>query len=66
MIAIKFLEAYPEAKLVLEDTPEVIGTLNEFPPQIEKLSHDFFKEQPIKGARAYYFHRVVNSRTFPL
>lgn len=40
-------------RLVLQDRPEVIenATVHE---SIEKMSHDFFTPQPVKGAAAYY------------
>lgn len=49
------------AKLILQDTEQVLGMAGELPSRVEKMEHDFFKEQPVKGARAYYFHRVVST-----
>ncbi|OQE46935.1 hypothetical protein PENCOP_c001G00407 [Penicillium coprophilum] len=51
-------------RLVLQDLPEVIaqaktGQLH----SIETMEHDFFTEQPIKGARAYYMHSVLHDWT---
>ncbi|KAL4997402.1 S-adenosyl-L-methionine-dependent methyltransferase [Aspergillus recurvatus] len=51
-------------RLILQDLPEVIeqakwqnqATRN----AIEPMSHDFFTEQPVKGARAYYMHSVLH------
>lgn len=57
-----FHDSHPQptgARLVLQDLDPVLKTTGQLPPRIEKTSHDFFQEQPIKAARAYYFHRVV-------
>lgn len=58
---IEFHERHPEragARLILQDTESVLKTAD-VPADIEIMPYDFFKEQPVKGARAYYFHRVV-------
>lgn len=60
---IAFHNAHPEragARLILQDTEQVLSSAS-VPSSIEKMPHDFFQEQPVKGARAYYFHRVVRS-----
>lgn len=60
---IAFHEAHPEragARIILQDTEQVLGSAS-VPSSIEKMPHDFFREQPVKGARAYYFHRVVRA-----
>ncbi|POS68819.1 O-methyltransferase [Diaporthe helianthi] len=48
----KFLAKHPgtASRLVLEDLPEVI----------ERVKHNFFHPQPIKGARAYYLKTVLH------
>ncbi|KXL43474.1 hypothetical protein M433DRAFT_78687 [Acidomyces richmondensis BFW] len=47
-------------KLVLQDRPEIIQIAEkELGPEILKMSHDFTTEQPIKGARAYYLHSII-------
>ncbi|KAI7778925.1 hypothetical protein LA080_001531 [Diaporthe eres] len=59
------LGAFPhlKGKLVLQDLPQ---TLEHLPPGvvvpdgIEKLPHDFFTEQPIKGARFYYLRQIIH------
>lgn len=45
-------------KLVLQDRPEItdiarVGT------GVETIAHDFLTEQPVKGARAYYLHSII-------
>ncbi|KAL4802514.1 S-adenosyl-L-methionine-dependent methyltransferase [Aspergillus unguis] len=51
-------------RLVLQELPEVIGQAkwqNEATGKtIEPMGHNFFEEQPIKGARAYYMHSVLH------
>ncbi|KAL5343275.1 S-adenosyl-L-methionine-dependent methyltransferase [Aspergillus crustosus] len=47
-------------RLVLQDLPEVVSSVKDLHPSIEVTSHDFFTEQPIKGARAYYMHSVLH------
>lgn len=41
--------AQPKAKLVLQDLPNVLLGADNLPEQIEKMPHDFFKPQPVKG-----------------
>lgn len=38
----------------------MIADIQDLDPTIERLSHDFHDEQPIKGARAYYMHSVMH------
>ncbi|KAK8053052.1 hypothetical protein PG996_012353 [Apiospora saccharicola] len=45
-------------KLILQDRPEIVE-IAEPVAGIEKMSHDFLTEQPIKGARAYYLHSII-------
>ncbi|CAG7953768.1 unnamed protein product [Penicillium nalgiovense] len=47
-------------RLVLQDLPEVVDSVKDLHPSIEVTSHDFFTEQPVKGARAYYMHSVLH------
>ncbi|KAH9886349.1 S-adenosyl-L-methionine-dependent methyltransferase [Xylariomycetidae sp. FL2044] len=49
----------PAGSLVLEDLPEVIERA-EVDKKVTTLAHDFFKPQPVKGARAYYMHAVLH------
>ncbi|KAJ5178356.1 uncharacterized protein N7500_001055 [Penicillium coprophilum] len=60
----EFRRKWPDApgRLVLQDTPELTAQSKkkQLHPSIEPMVHDFFTEQPIKGARAYYFHTVIH------
>lgn len=58
------LTKFPDVtgRFVLQDLPKAIEQarshlLNE---RIEPMVHDFFTEQPIKNARAYYMHSVLH------
>jgi hypothetical protein len=58
----KFLDKHPEVPkggLVLQDLPQVLDGLD-LNQAVTICPHDFFKPQPVKGARAYYFHIVLH------
>ncbi|CAI7623543.1 unnamed protein product [Penicillium viridicatum] len=52
-------------RLVLQDLPDVIAQAKagQLHPSVKAMEHDFFTEQPIKGARAYYMHSVLHDWT---
>lgn len=59
------LGAFPQlkGKLVLQDLPQALAHLPPgmaIPEGIEAVGHDFFQEQPIKGARFYYLRQVLH------
>jgi len=45
-------------KLVLQDRPEIIE-IAKVGPGAEGMAHDFMTEQPVKGARAYFLHSII-------
>ncbi|KAF4972242.1 hypothetical protein FSARC_1139 [Fusarium sarcochroum] len=47
-------------RLILQDLPVVIDQITKLDDKIERMKHDFYTEQPIKGARAYYMHSVLH------
>jgi len=47
-------------RLVLQDLPAVLGQIASLDGRIERMGYDFFTEQPVKGARAYYMHSVLH------
>ncbi|KAL4899338.1 hypothetical protein BDW74DRAFT_171611 [Aspergillus multicolor] len=57
-----FRQKWPDVpgRLVLQDLPQVVSGVKGLHPSIEVTGHDFFTEQPIKGARAYYMHSVLH------
>ncbi|KAJ5597707.1 hypothetical protein N7537_007791 [Penicillium hordei] len=56
-----FRERFPDlpGRLVLQDLAHVCGT-SDIPGGIETQIHNFFDEQPIKGAKAYYLRTVLH------
>ncbi|KAK3328779.1 O-methyltransferase-domain-containing protein [Apodospora peruviana] len=51
----------PAGCLVLQDLPEIIAKAKEtVDSRITAMAHDFFTEQPVKGARAYFMHAVLH------
>ena len=50
-------------KFILQDRPDVISTIPSDSQIIFKsMFHDFFTQQPVKHARAYYLHSVLHNR----
>ncbi|EAU34843.1 conserved hypothetical protein [Aspergillus terreus NIH2624] len=47
-------------RLVLQDLPPVLAEATDLGSEIEVMPHDFFTEQPVKGARAYFMHSVLH------
>ncbi|KAF4587529.1 hypothetical protein GQ602_004222 [Ophiocordyceps camponoti-floridani] len=48
---------------VLEDRPDVIEiskTNKALPDTAQRVPHDFFKEQPVKGAKAYFLRQIIH------
>lgn len=56
-----FHEAFPNlpGKLILQDLPHVVETAT-LPSSIDGQGYDFFDEQPVKGAKAYYLRTVLH------
>ncbi|KAF2233454.1 putative O-methyltransferase [Viridothelium virens] len=49
-----------KGQLILQDLPEVIKETSCLDPRITSMVHNFFEEQPVKGARAYFLHSVLH------
>ena len=53
-----------KARFILEDLPKVIENLDkqglQLDSRIERVKYDFFTEQPVKGAKAYYMRTVLH------
>lgn len=47
----EFAKKHPNApgRLVLQDLPAVLGQIQSLDERIERMSYDFYTEQPIKG-----------------
>ncbi|KAL1954422.1 hypothetical protein VTO42DRAFT_1192 [Malbranchea cinnamomea] len=58
----EFRAKWPDVpgRLILQDQEAVIGQIKKIHSSIEPMAHDFFTEQPVKGARAYYMHSVLH------
>ncbi|KAI1138503.1 S-adenosyl-L-methionine-dependent methyltransferase [Hypoxylon sp. FL0543] len=58
----EFHKRYPDApgRLVLQDLPPVIDSVQELTPKVERQKYDFFQPQPVKGARCYYFRSIFH------
>ncbi|KAL4867610.1 hypothetical protein BDV12DRAFT_209748 [Aspergillus spectabilis] len=56
-----FRVAYPDlaSRLYLQDLPAVIERAT-CPDPVNKIAHDFFEPQPVRGARVYYLHAVLH------
>ncbi|KAG9189096.1 hypothetical protein G6011_05964 [Alternaria panax] len=55
-------KAFPELKgrIILQDRPAVLEkALNA--DGMEQMAHDFFTEQPVHNARAYYFRQILHN-----
>ncbi|KAH8744648.1 S-adenosyl-L-methionine-dependent methyltransferase [Hyaloscypha finlandica] len=59
---IAFKEKHPDmpGRLILQDLPIVIAEAKNIPEGIEAHGYDFFNEQPVKGAKAYYLRTVLH------
>ncbi|BCS24052.1 uncharacterized protein APUU_40496A [Aspergillus puulaauensis] len=56
-----FNSKFPNSgRLVLEDLGAVTEGIEKLDESIEKISYDFFTEQPIKGARVYFYHHIFH------
>ncbi|KAH8433789.1 uncharacterized protein LDX57_011423 [Aspergillus melleus] len=57
-----FANRFPDApgRLILEDLPAVIEDIATLEPKIERVKHDFFTPQPVKGSRVYYMKNILH------
>ncbi|KAI0157909.1 putative O-methyltransferase [Hypoxylon sp. FL1284] len=49
-----------QGTLVLQDLAAVTDSTRDLDPSIQLMTHDFFTAQPIKGARAYFYHHILH------
>lgn len=65
----QMLKAFPSLKpdrMVLQDLPEPIAQAEEsagtssLPKGFKAMVHDFWTPQPVKGAKAYFFRRIMH------
>lgn len=59
----RFKKTFPQApgRLILEDTPSTVAKVNFGSPGMETIPYDFFKPQPVKGARTYFLRYVTHN-----
>ncbi|KAK7402779.1 hypothetical protein QQX98_011459 [Neonectria punicea] len=59
---VEFHQYHPHApgKLILQDLPAIIESIQELDPAITPMSYNFHTKQPVKGARAYYIHSCLH------
>ncbi|KAK9438525.1 sterigmatocystin 8-O-methyltransferase [Metarhizium brunneum] len=56
-----FHEKYAgHSRLVLQDLAAVTDHVKDLSGEIEIMTHDFFTEQPVRGARAYLYHHILH------
>ncbi|KAH0594139.1 hypothetical protein MHUMG1_07978 [Metarhizium humberi] len=56
-----FHEKYAgHGRLVLQDLAAVTDHVKNLSGEIEIMAHDFFTEQPVRGARAYLYHHILH------
>ncbi|KAJ3572280.1 hypothetical protein NPX13_g5102 [Xylaria arbuscula] len=58
----EFYQRYPSAsgRLVLQDLPPVVDSIQDLISKVERQKYDFFQEQPVKGAKCYYFRSIFH------
>ncbi|KAI0199349.1 putative O-methyltransferase [Astrocystis sublimbata] len=62
-----FHAKYPhQGRLVLQDLRSVTENSNDLDPAIEVMEYDFFTEQPVEGARAYFYHHILHDWSDPV
>ncbi|KAF2103469.1 putative O-methyltransferase [Rhizodiscina lignyota] len=49
-------------RVILQDLPAVLERAPEL-KRIEKMAHDYFTEQPVHGARVYYFRQIFHNNS---
>ena len=61
--SIALAQRFPNLKCIVQDLPGTISGCA-VPPELEGrlefMAHDFFTEQPIKGAEMYFFRRIFH------
>lgn len=57
-----FKSAYPQqqGRLIVQDLSATIDDIKHPKPGIEAMKHDFFRSQPVKGAKSYYFRNIFH------
>ncbi|KAK5166472.1 uncharacterized protein LTR77_008015 [Saxophila tyrrhenica] len=60
-VAFKIAERHKDLKIIVQDLDEIVKTAKEREGcNVSFMTHDFFKEQPVKGADAYMMRWVLH------
>jgi hypothetical protein len=60
-VAIELVKRFPSLRCVVQDRPEVIATAPpDAHPRVEFQAHDFFDEQPVRGADVYFLRWIFH------
>lgn len=60
-VAFELAKKYPDMKIVVQDRREVVALASmDKPGNVEFQAHDFFEEQPFKGADVYFFRWIMH------
>ena len=67
-VALAIAEAFPALSCIVQDLPgtidealEKVSSGSTANPRVRFMAHDFFTEQPIKGADVYYFRWILHN-----
>lgn len=59
--AFSIASKFPDLKMIVQDLPQVVGGAKEQDGlNVTFMAHDFFEEQPVKGADAYIYRRCFH------
>lgn len=61
--SIALAERFPNLVCIVQDLPGTVAgcsVLPELEGRLEFMAHDFFTEQPVKGAEIYFFRRIFH------
>ncbi|KAH7312620.1 putative O-methyltransferase [Stachybotrys elegans] len=61
-VAFELARSFPDLRLIVQDLPKVIAGANQQSGlNVEFMEHDFFSEQPAKGADVYIFRWILHN-----
>ncbi|KAF2672737.1 S-adenosyl-L-methionine-dependent methyltransferase [Microthyrium microscopicum] len=69
-ISYELARAYPDMKFIVQDLPEVQASFDKARPseldsRVSFTAHNFFKEQPVKGAEVYFMKHILHDWSDP-
>lgn len=60
-VAFTLAQRYPDMKFIVQDRAEIVALApKEKPANVEFQAHDFFTEQPLRGADVYFFRWIMH------